>query len=112
MTLNIPQLFLIGWSVLAVCVNIYKDGQPKTSKENFYIHSACWLFEVCILGTTEFFSSFGFAQSIWGLLSVIGLISAAKNHGQIPTGAFYRGLQSVASFFIVMTIYYFGGFFN
>jgi hypothetical protein len=39
--LNIPQLFLIGWSVLAVCVNIYKDGQSKTSKENFYIHSAC-----------------------------------------------------------------------
>ena len=45
-------------------------------------------------------------------LSVIGLISAAKNHGQIPTGAFYQRLQSTAPFFIAMTIYYFGGFFN
>lgn len=111
MTLSILQIALICLTLFAVCVNIYKDGQPKTTKKNFYIHGAGWLFEVYVLSTTAFFSSFGFAQGIWGLISVLGLIGSASKHGQ-PSGGIYQGSMSVLSFAIVMAIYYFGGFFN
>jgi len=111
MTLSIPQMILIGLNLFAACVNIYKDGQPKTTKKNFYLAGAGWLFEVYVLSTTAFFSSFGFAQGVWGLISSLGLIGAASKHGQ-PSGGTYHGTMSVLSFAIVMTIYYFGGFFN
>ena len=111
MTLTIPQMILVGLNLFAVCVNIYKDGQPKTAKKNFYLHGAGWLFEVYVLSTTAFFSSFGFAQGIWGLISALGLIGSASKHGQ-PDSGIYQGTMSVLSFGIVMTIYYFGGFFN
>jgi len=111
MSLSIFQIALIGLTLFAVCVNIYKDGQPKTTKKNFYLTGAGWLFEVYVLSTTAFFSSFGFAQGIWGLISVLGLVGAASKHGQ-PSGGTYQGPMSILSFAIVMTIYYFGGFFN
>jgi hypothetical protein len=112
MTLSIPQMILIGLNLFAACVNIYKDGQPRTAKKNFYLHGIAWLFEVYVLSTTSFFDNFGFVQGIWGLISAIGLISTASLHGEVPKNSSYQGTMSVLAFGIVMTIYYFGGFFN
>ena len=111
MSLTIPQFALIALNVLSVCTHIYKDGRQK-SPTNFYVQASGWLFEVYVLSTTAFFGYFGWPQGLWCILSILGLVSAAAAHGKISSGGKYSGPMSILSFGILMTIYYFGGFFN
>ena len=109
--LTIPQTALIALNVYAVCVHIFKNGRQKTPN-NFYIQSVGWLFEVYVLNTTAFFDHFGIPQSVWVLLSAVGLVGSAMKHGKVRQGDSYSGPMALLAFGVLMTIYYFGGFFN
>lgn len=111
MTLTIPQITLIALNVSAVCLHIYKDGRQKSSS-NFYVQAAGWLFEVYVLSTTAFFDYFSWPQGLWGILSILGLVGGAISYGKISADNKYSGPMAVLAFAILMTIYYFGGFFN
>ena len=111
MSLTILQFALIALNVFAVCSHIYKDGRQK-SPVNFYVQSVGWLFEVFVLSTTAFFGYFGWPQGLWGVLSILGLVGNAAAHGKIAPDRKYSGLMAILAFCILMTIYYFGGFFN
>ena len=111
MSLTVPQFALIALNVLAVCTHIYKDGRQK-SPANFYVQASGWLFEVYVLSTTAFFGYFGWPQGLWGIFSILGLFGGAMAHGKIASDTKYSGPMSIVAFGILMTIYYFGGFFN
>jgi hypothetical protein len=110
MTLSIPQSIQLSLMFFTTCVNIFKNGQVKP-RVNFYVTFLGWLFELYVLSTTAFFNNFEIPQFLWGTISLLGLTGGVVNHGRVPKG-YYDGPAATIAFGIILTIYYFGGFFG
>ena len=110
MTIGIPQTTLLVIYLFATAFAVANHGKCK-KKENFYGRGLMFLLELSILKFGGFFAELGFPQCIYGFLAGFGLLSAVSNHGKVPK-ELHSGPATCLALFIMIGIYYAGGFFG
>lgn len=110
MTIGIPQTTLLVVYLFATAFAVANHGKNK-KKGNFYVSGTVFLLELSILNFGGFFAEFGIPQYIYGFLACFSLFSAVSRHGKVPNDL-YSGPATCLALFIMLGIYYAGGFFG